>query len=91
MDDASKAARMSASDTSNLDAVLGAATAVTGGSAVATSLMSILGVNTEDVEKAQRKLQEAVALVNGVQPIANALNKDSALRVKLLEISFCLT
>ena len=87
MGDASQAARMSASDTSNLDAVLGAATAVTGGFAVATSMMSILGANTEDVEKAQRKLQEAIALVNGVQSIANALNKDSALRVKLLAIS----
>ena len=87
MGDASQAARMSASDTSNLDAVLGGATAVTGGFAVATSMMSILGANTEDVEKAQRKLQEAIALVNGVQSIANALNKDSALRVKLLAIS----
>ena len=83
MQDAGEAINRTASDTSNLDAVLGGASAVTGGFGLAIGAMSVLGVNTARVEKAQKKLQEAIALVNSVQAIANALNKDSALMTKL--------
>lgn len=83
MDDANQAIRNTASDTSNLDAILEGASAVTGGFGLATSAMSIFGANTEAVEKAQKKLQEAIALVNSVQAIANSLNRDSALMTKL--------
>lgn len=87
MGDVSQAIRNTASDTSNLDAVLGAASAVTGGFGLAIGAMSVLGVNTESVEKAQKKLQEAIALVNSVQAISNALNKDSALMTKLRAVA----
>ena len=87
MGDASQAANKAASDTSNLDAVLGAASVASGGFAVATGALEVLGIETEGVEKAERKLMGAIALVNGVQSIANALNKDGALRVKLMAIS----
>lgn len=86
MQDAGEAINRTASDTSNLDAVLGAASAATGGFAVATATMSMLGASTRDVEIAQKKLQEAIALVNGVQAIANALNKDSALVTKVMAL-----
>ena len=86
MGDVSQAINKTASDTSNLDAVLGAASAATGGFAVATATMSMLGASTRDVEIAQKKLQEAIALVNGVQAIANALNKDSALVTKVMAL-----
>lgn len=87
MGDVSEAIKNTASDTSNLDAILGGASAVTGGFGLAIGAMSVLGVNTESVEKAQKKLQEAIALVNSVQAIANALNKDSALMTKLRAVA----
>lgn len=87
MGDAREAINRTASDTSNLDAILGGASAVTGGFGLAIGAMSVLGVNTESVEKAQKKLQEAIALVNSVQAIANALNNDSALMTKLRAVA----
>lgn len=87
MGDAREAINRTASDTSNLDAILGGASAVTGGFGLAIGAMSVLGVNTESVEKAQKKLQEAIALVNSVQAIANALNHDSALMTKLRAVA----
>lgn len=87
MGDTAQAINKTASDTSNLDAILGAASAVTGGFGLAIGAMSILGTDTTAVAKAQKKLQEAIALVNSVQAIANALNKDSALMTKLRAVA----
>lgn len=83
MGDTAQAIKLTASDTSNLDAVLGATSAATGGFGLYVSAMSLLGKDTEDVQKSQKKLMQAIALVNSVQQISNALNKDSALMVKL--------
>lgn len=88
MGDTAAAINKTASDTSNLDAVLGAASAVSGGFGLAVSTMSLLGADTDDVAKAQKKLMQAIALVNSVQSINNALNKDSALMVKLQALSY---
>lgn len=90
MSDANQAINAAASDTSNLDAVLGAASAASGGFGAATAIMEIMGANTDDVSKAQKKLQQAIALVNSVQAISNALNKDSALMVKLNAVAHSL-
>lgn len=90
MSDANQAINAAASDTSNLDAVLGAASAATGGFGAATAIMEIMGANTDDVSKAQKRLQQAIALVNSVQAISNALNKDSALMVKLNAVAHSL-
>lgn len=83
MSDTSQAISKTASDTANLDAILSATSAVSGGFGLFTAGMSILGKDTQDVEKAQKKLMQAITLVNSVQQISNALNKDSALMVKL--------
>lgn len=83
MGDTAAAINKTASDTSNLNAVLGAASAVSGGFGLAVSTMSLLGMDTDNVAEAQKKLMQAIALVNSVQQISNALNKDSALMVKL--------
>lgn len=72
-----------ASDTSNLDAVLQGLAVGTGGFAVATGAMELFGGESEDVQEAQRKLQAAIAMVNGVTAIQNALQKQSALVTKL--------
>lgn len=72
-----------ASDTSNLDAVLQGMAVGTGGFAAVTGAMELFGGESKEVEEAQRKLQAAIALVNGVTAIQNALQKQSALVTKL--------
>lgn len=68
-----------ASDTSNLDAVLGLAAGASGGFAAFTGAMELLGVESEDVQEAQKKLQAAIAITTGVQAIQNAVQKQSAI------------
>lgn len=72
-----------ASDTSNLDAVLQGMAVGTGGFAAVTGAMELFGGESKEVEEAQRKLQAAIALVNGVTAIQNALQKQSSLMTKL--------
>lgn len=79
MDDTNAMIKAMASDTSALDAALQAMSLGTGGFAVATASMELFGGESKDVEEAQRKLQSAIALVNGVTAIQNALQKQSAL------------
>lgn len=83
MSDTNQMIKNMASDTSNLDAVLQGLAVGTGGFAVATGAMQLFGGESEEVEEAQRKLQAAIALVNGVTAIQNALQKQSALVTKL--------
>lgn len=83
MQDTNQMINAMASDTSNLDAVLQGLAVGTGGFAVATGAMELFGGESEEVQEAQRKLQAAIALVNGVTAIQNALQKQSALVTKL--------
>lgn len=83
MDDTNQMIRAMASDTSNLDAVLQGMAVGTGGFAAVTGAMQLFGGESKEVEEAQRKLQAAIALVNGVTAIQNALQKQSALMTKL--------
>lgn len=68
-----------ASDTSNLDAVLGLAAGASGGFAAYTGAMELFGAESEDVQEAQKKLQAAIAITTGVQAIQNAVQKQSAI------------
>lgn len=68
-----------ASDTSNLDAVLGLADGASGGFAAYTGAMELFGAESEDVQEAQKKLQAAIAITTGVQAIQNAVQKQSAI------------
>lgn len=83
MSDTNQMIKAMASDTSNLDAVLQGLAVGTGGFAAATGAMELFGGESEEVQEAQRKLQAAIALVNGVTAIQNALQKQSALVTKL--------
>lgn len=87
MGDTASAINKTASDTANLDAALGALGAAAGGFGVVTAGMSMFGVESEGAERAQRKLLQAVTLVNSVQQLSNTLNKDSALMVRLNTIA----
>lgn len=79
MDDAGAATRRFADDTFALRAAADAVSLVTGAFTAATGVMNLFGVKNEEVKKAILKVQSAMAILNGVQSIANALNKDSAL------------
>lgn len=88
MSDAQQAVSKYSSDTANLDAVASAFQGISGGISLATGAMNLFGVENENVEQAILKVQSAMALLNGVQAIANTLNKDSALMLKLKAIGF---
>jgi hypothetical protein len=83
MNDTKQMINAMASDTSNLDAILQGMAVGTGGFAAVTGAMQLFGGESKEVEEAQRKLQAAIALVNGVTAIQNALQKQSALVTKL--------
>lgn len=68
-----------ASDTWALDATLQAISVGTGGFAAVTGAMELFGGESKEVQEAQKKLQAAIAMVNGVTAIQNALQKQSAL------------
>lgn len=81
--DARQAVRQFADDNMNLKATAEGLQFITGTASVLTGAMGMLGVQSDEVEQAMLKVQSAIALVNGVTSIANILNKDSALMLKL--------
>ena len=79
MDDAASATRRFSSDTANLDAGVQALQGIVAVGGVATGVMAMFGVENEKVQQAILKVQGALTVLNGVQQVANVLNKDSAL------------
>lgn len=67
-----------ASDTGKIDALVDAATGLAGGFAAAQGAAALLGGENEDLQKSFVKVQSAMAILQGVQALANTLNKDSA-------------
>lgn len=67
-----------ASDTSKLDGFISIAEGITGGFAAAQGAMALFGDENEDLQKSLIKVQGAIALLNGVQAVANTLQKESA-------------
>jgi len=68
-----------ASDTRNIDTFVAAVQGITAGFQIAQGAAALFGNENEDLQKALLKVQGAMALANGVQQIANLLNKDSIL------------
>ena len=81
--DASTAVKQFADDNLNLNASVDAMTLVTSTASILTGAMGLFGIENENVNEAILKVQSSLALLNGVQAIANVLNKDSALMLKL--------
>ena len=75
-----------ANDTSTLNSMLGALGAAGGGFAAVTGAMSLFGDESEDVQEAQKKLQAAIALTNGITAIQNSLQKQSNLMLGINKI-----
>jgi hypothetical protein len=68
-----------ANDTPKLQLLTEAATGIAGGFAIAQGAAALFGNENEDLQKAILKTQGAMTLLNGVQSVANVLNKDAAL------------
>ena len=86
MGDAKQAVAAFANDTMNLEASAQALQLVAGGASLVTGAMGLLGVEDEKVQQAMLKVQSAISLVNGVTAIANVLNKDSILMLRIKKI-----
>lgn len=79
MDDAAAATKRFSSDTAKLDAGIQALQGIAAAGTIASGAMGLFGVKNEEAQKAILKVQSALAILNGVQQVANILNKDSAL------------
>lgn len=66
------------SDTRKLDTVVGVAQGIAGGFAAAQGAAALFGVESEDLNKSLLKIQASLALLNGVQAIANTLQAEGA-------------
>lgn len=84
--DAGQAINRFADDSFNLTAAADGLSMVAAAGSIATGVMGAFGVENDNVTKAILKVQSAMAILNGVQTIANKLNKDSALMQKLKQI-----
>lgn len=79
MNDANASVQRLASDTNDLDTVLSAMTTAGGVFESVIGSLELMGVGTEDVEEAQKKLQATMAVVQGLTAVQNNLQKESAL------------
>ena len=67
-----------ASDTRRIDAVISGAQGIAGAFAIAEGAAALFGNKNKDLEKAMLKVQGALALLNGLQAVANTLQQESA-------------
>lgn len=72
-----------ASDTKRIDAFVGAVQGIAAGFQIAQGAAALFGDENEDLQKAMLKVQGAMALANGVQQVANLLQKESAVMMGL--------
>jgi len=72
-----------ASDTRGLDALIGVAKAATAAFSVGQGAMALFGVENDNVQKALLKVNAAMAILNGLQEIQQALQKSSAARIAI--------
>ena len=73
--------RVLSSDTIGLDTAMGVADGLSGAFYVATSAAEVFGSDLEALQEAFYRVQAAMAVVSGVQQIANTINKDSVVSV----------
>lgn len=84
--DARTAVSAFANDNFKLEAMAQGMTLVASAGSIATGAMGLFGTENEKVTQAILKVQSALSILNGVQAIANVLNKDSALMLRLKQI-----
>lgn len=79
MGDAAAEIKNAGSDTRTFDNLLGAAQAVAGGFAVAQGTAALFGDESEELQKTLLKVNAAMAILQGLQQISNALEKEGAI------------
>lgn len=84
--DAQAEVKNMAADTSTLNSVLGGMAAAGGGFAAVTGAMSLFDSESEDVQEAQKKLQAAIAITNGLTAIQAQLQHQSNLMLGIAKI-----
>lgn len=77
MMDAQAETKAMASDTQQLDATMGAASAASGGMAAVSGTMALMGQTSQTATDAQKNLGTAVGIVSGLTAVQNALQKES--------------
>lgn len=75
------------SDTKNIDAVVQGTQALSGAFSIATSASALLGEENKDLQETMLKVESAIGLTVGIQSIANALQKESALAIGLSTVA----
>lgn len=89
--DAGRAVNAFASDTFKLEAIGQGLGAIASAGTMVTGAMEMLGVTNNNVLQSIKKLQAALTLLNGVQGLANVLNKDSVVVLRLKQIHLLAT
>lgn len=83
LSDTDKRIRFLASDTRNLDSLIGAARGITAAFSVGQGALALFGAENDNVQKALLKVNAAMAILNGLQEIQAALQKSSAARIAI--------
>src|ERR1051325_750034 len=78
MADAGAEIKNAGSDTRTFDNLLGAAQAVAGGFAVAQGAAALFGDESEELQKTLLKVNAAMAILQGLQTVGNAVQKEGA-------------
>lgn len=78
MGDAAAEIKNAGSDTRTFDNLLGAAQAVAGGFAVAQGTAALFGDESEELQKTLLKVNAAMAILQGLQTVGNAVQKEGA-------------
>jgi hypothetical protein len=83
INDTNERIKFFASDTKGLDGLIGVTKLATAGFAVGQGAAALFGAENENVQKALLKVNAAMAILNGLQEIQQALQKSSAARITL--------
>ena len=82
--DASAQARVFSHDNANLQGVINGLGGLAGAFSVGQGVVGMFAGETENLTKVLTKVQSIMAVTNGLQTVANTLNKDSAFRLTTL-------
>lgn len=83
VNDTNERIKFFASDTRGLDGLIGVTKLATAGFAVGQGAAALFGAENENVQKALLKVNAAMAILNGLQEIQQALQKSSAARITI--------
>lgn len=78
LSDAQAQVRIFADDNALITGAVSGLAGLAGGFSAVQGAMGLFGVENDKVQQAMLKVQSAIAITNGLQQVANALNKDSA-------------